>query len=260
MGILNLTPDSFSDGGRYLDPEFALTHALEMVDEGATIIDVGGESTRPGAQPVSPDEELARVIPIIERLTRAIPVPVSVDTSKPVVMREAVAAGAGMINDIMALREPGALEAAAKAAVPVCLMHMQGEPRTMQDAPRYENVVDEVRDFLRQRMQAGLAAGIAQRNLIVDPGFGFGKRLEHNLTLLKELRVFQELAVPILVGISRKSMIGAIIGDQPVSERLMGSIAAAVVATMGGAAIIRVHDVRETVDALKVVSAVRSAS
>jgi dihydropteroate synthase len=174
-------------------------------------------------------------------------------------MREAVAAGAGMINDIMALREPGALEAAAQVAVPVCLMHMQGEPRTMQDAPIYGNVVDEVKAFLQQRMEAGLAAGIARRNLIVDPGFGFGKGLEHNLTLLKDLQVLQELAVPILVGISRKSMIGAILGDKPVSERLMGSIAAAVVATMGGAAIIRVHEVRETLDAIKVVSAVRSA-
>jgi dihydropteroate synthase len=202
---------------------------------------------------------LARVIPIIERLAQTIPVPISVDTSKPAVMREAVAAGAGMINDIMALREPGALEAAAQVAVPVCLMHMQGEPRTMQDAPIYGNVVDEVKAFLQQRMEAGLAAGIARRNLIVDPGFGFGKGLEHNLTLLKDLQVLQELAVPILVGISRKSMIGAILGDKPVSERLMGSIAAAVVATMGGAAIIRVHEVRETLDAIKVVSAVRSA-
>lgn len=259
MGILNLTPDSFSDGGRYLDPEQALTHALGMVEEGACIIDVGGESTRPGAQPVSLDEELARVIPIVERLVRTLPVPVSVDTSKPGVMREAVAAGAGMINDIMALREPGALEAAAEAAVPVCLMHMQGEPRTMQKAPSYGNLVDEVKAFLRQRMEAGMAAGIARHNLIIDPGFGFGKRLEHNLTLLKELRTFQELAVPVLVGISRKSMIGAIIGDRPVDQRLMGSIAAAVVATMEGAAIIRAHDVRETVEALKVVSAVRSA-
>jgi dihydropteroate synthase len=258
MGILNLTPDSFSDGGHYLDPELALEHALGMVEEGAAIIDVGGESTRPGAQPVSLDEELARVIPIIERLARTIPVPISVDTSKPAVMREAVAAGAGMINDIMALREPGALEAAAQVAVPVCLMHMQGEPRTMQDAPIYGNVVDEVKLFLQQRLDAGEAAGIPRHNMIIDPGFGFGKTLEHNLILLKELQVLHELA-PVLVGISRKSMIGAIIEDKPVNERLMGSVAAAVVAAMEGATIIRVHDVRETVDAVKVVSAVKSA-
>ncbi|PVV27737.1 MAG: dihydropteroate synthase [gamma proteobacterium symbiont of Ctena orbiculata] len=175
-------------------------------------------------------------------------------------MREAVSAGAGMINDIMALQEPGALEAAAEVGVPVCIMHMQGEPRTMQNAPRYENVVEEVKTFLRQRLDAGEAVGIARRNMIVDPGFGFGKTLAHNLTLLKELRALHELAAPVLVGISRKSMIGSIIGDQAVNERLMGSVAAAVIAVMGGAAIVRVHDVRETVDALKVVAAVRSAT
>nr|WP_316369755.1 dihydropteroate synthase [Candidatus Thiodiazotropha sp. CDECU1] len=260
MGILNLTPDSFSDGGRFLNPDLGLKHALEMVQEGATIIDIGGESTRPGAQPVSVEEELDRVIPIIERLVQAVPVPISIDTNKPLVMREAVSAGAGMINDIMALQEPGALEAAAEVGVPVCIMHMQGEPRTMQNAPRYENVVEEVKTFLRQRLDAGEAAGIARHNMIVDPGFGFGKTLAHNLTLLKELRALHELAAPVLVGISRKSMIGSIIGDQAVNERLMGSVAAAVVAVMGGAAIIRVHDVRETVDALKVVAAVRSAT
>jgi dihydropteroate synthase len=259
MGILNLTPDSFSDGGRYLDPELASSHALRMVEEGAAIIDVGGESTRPGAQPVSLDEELARVIPIIEKLAQTIPVPISVDTSKPVVMREAVAAGAGMINDIMALQEPGAPQVAAEAAVPVCLMHIQGEPRTMQDAPRYGDVVDEVKAFLRRRMTECETAGIAQHNIIIDPGFGFGKRLEHNLTLLKNLQAFQELAAPVLVGISRKSMVGSIVGDVAVEERLIGSVAAAVVAVMNGAAIVRVHDVRETVDALKVVSALKSA-
>ncbi|MCG8032032.1 MAG: dihydropteroate synthase [Candidatus Thiodiazotropha taylori] len=259
MGILNLTPDSFSDGGRFLNPDVALKHALHMVEEGAAVIDIGGESTRPGAQPVSVDEELDRVIPIIERLAQAIPVPISIDTNKPLVMREAVSAGAGMINDVMALQEPGALEAAAETAVPVCLMHMQGRPRTMQDAPHYGNVVDEVRRFLRQRLDAGEAAGIARHNMIVDPGFGFGKSLEHNLILLKELQALDELAAPVLVGISRKSMIGSILGNLPVNERLMGSVAAAVVAVMGGAAIIRVHDVRETVDAIKVASAVRSA-
>jgi dihydropteroate synthase len=260
MGILNLTPDSFSDGGCYLDPEQALRHALQMAKQGAAVIDVGGESTRPGAQPVSMDEELDRVIPIIERLAQTLPVPISVDTSKPRVMREAVNAGAGIINDIMALQEPGALEAVAEAAVPVCLMHMQGKPRTMQYAPSYGNVVDEVKGFLRQRLDAGEAAGIPRHHMIVDPGFGFGKTLKHNLSLLKNLRALRELGAPVLVGISRKSMIGAMMGDLPVNERLIGSIAAAVVAGMEGAAIIRVHDVGKTVDALKVVSAVRSAT
>jgi dihydropteroate synthase len=259
MGILNLTPDSFSDGGHYQDYDAALRHALRMVEEGAAIIDVGGESTRPGAEAVSLDEELDRVIPLIERLSQAIPVPISIDTSKSQVMREAVAAGAGMINDIMALQLPGALVTAADTGVPVCLMHMQGEPRTMQQAPRYGNLVEEVKGFLQQRVNACEAAGIKPENLIIDPGFGFGKTLEHNLTLLKELRTLGELGVPLLVGISRKSMIGSIIGDAPVDERLIGSVAAAVVAVMKGAAIVRVHDVKETVDALKVVSAVESA-
>ncbi|MES9968475.1 MAG: dihydropteroate synthase [Candidatus Thiodiazotropha sp.] len=260
MGILNLTPDSFSDGGRYLNPDLALKHALEMVQEGATIIDIGGESTRPGAQAVSEEEELERVIPIIERLSQSVPVPISIDTNKPLVMGEAVSAGAGMINDIMALQVPGALEAVAEAGVPVCLMHMQGEPRTMQKAPHYENVVEEVKTFLRQRLDACEAAGISRHKLIIDPGFGFGKTLAHNLSLLKELQLLRELAAPMLVGISRKSMIGSIIGNQAVDQRLMGSVAAAVIAAMGGAAIIRVHDVRETVDALKVVAAVRAAT
>lgn len=259
MGILNLTPDSFSDGGRFQDPDVGLRHALRMVEEGAAIIDVGGESTRPGAQMVSTEEELDRVIPIIERLAQHVPVPISIDTNKPQVMREAVSAGAGMINDIMALQEPGALEAAAQTAVPVCLMHMQGKPRTMQNAPHYENVVEEVKTFLRQRIDTGEAAGIARHNMIIDPGFGFGKTLAHNLLLLKELQALHELTVPILVGISRKSMIGSILGNAPMDERLIGSVAAAVVAVMKGAAIIRVHDVRETVDALKVVAAVGSS-
>jgi dihydropteroate synthase len=259
MGVLNLTPDSFSDGGRYLNSELGLKHALRMVEEGATLIDVGGESTRPGSQPVSLDEELSRVIPLIERLAQRVPVPISVDTSKPVVMREAVAAGAGMINDIMALQQPGALEAVSEVAVPVCLMHMQGEPRTMQDAPNYGSVVDEVKAFLRSRIDAGETAGIARHNMIVDPGFGFGKRLEHNLTILKNLPELGELAAPVLVGVSRKSMIGSIIGDVAVEQRLIGSVAAAMIAVLNGAAIVRVHDVRETVDALKVVLALRSA-
>ncbi len=259
MGILNLTPDSFSDGGRFVDTELGLSHALRMVEEGAAVIDVGGESTRPGAQTVSLDEELDRVIPLIERLSQEIPVPISIDTSKPQVMREAVAAGAGMINDIMALQAPGALATAAQTGVPVCLMHMQGEPRTMQQAPQYVNLVEEVKGFLQQRVNACEAAGIRPENLIVDPGFGFGKTLAHNLILLKDLQVLGELGVPLLVGISRKSMVGSILGDAPVDKRLIGSVAAAVVAVTKGAKIVRVHDVRETVDALRVVSAVESA-
>jgi dihydropteroate synthase len=255
MGILNVTPDSFSDGGAYLSVTSALEHALEMVAEGVDIIDVGGESTRPGAQPVSEQEELDRVIPVIEALSAEISVPVSIDTSKPRVMREAVAAGAGMINDVMALRAPGAVEIAAKADVPVCLMHMQGEPRSMQAAPTYEDVTLEVRSFLEQRLTVCRDAGIANHRLLVDPGFGFGKRLEHNLQLLRDLTDITSIGVPVLAGISRKSMLGSVL-DVPVEERLYGSVAAAVIAAMQGAAIIRAHDVRPTVDAIKVMSAV----
>lgn len=259
MGILNLTPDSFSDGGRFLARDDALRHAEQMLADGAAIIDIGGESTRPGAQPVSLEQELDRVVPVIQALAGEIPVPISVDTFKPEVMREAVAAGAGMINDILALQSPGALQAVADTAVPVCLMHMQGEPRTMQADPQYEDVVADVLRFLTQRRDACLAAGIRRDRILLDPGFGFGKTLEHNYTLLKHLDQFSSLETPILVGISRKSMIGALLGGVPVDQRVQGSVAAAVVAVMQGAAIIRAHDVRETVDALKVAAAVLAA-
>jgi dihydropteroate synthase len=256
MGILNITPDSFSDGGDFVSPQAAVARARRMVEEGADIIDVGGESTRPGAQPVTEEAELERVIPVIEAIASELPVVISIDTSKPRVMGEAVAAGAGMINDVMALQEPGALEAACDSGVPVCLMHMQGRPRTMQQDPRYDDVVQEVMTFLRQRVEACIAHGIPLERLVLDPGFGFGKQLVHNLQLLANLSRLQDLGLPLLVGISRKSMIGAILGDAPVDERLYGSLAAAVLAAEQGAAIIRVHDVKPTVQALKVVQAV----
>lgn len=258
MGILNVTPDSFSDGGAFFDPSLALAHARTMVAAGADLVDVGGESTRPGAAAVELDEELARVIPVIETLAAELPVPVSVDTSKPEVMRAAVAVGAGLINDVRALGAEGAIEAAAELGVPVCLMHMQGEPRSMQVAPVYGDVVAEVRGFLARRMADCVASGIPRERLIVDPGFGFGKTLAHNLRLLARLRDLEPLGAPILVGISRKSMLGAIIGrDAP--DRLASSLAAAVIAAERGAQIIRVHDVPETVDALQVLEAVRRA-
>jgi dihydropteroate synthase len=256
MGILNLTPDSFSDGGRFLVADAALAHARQMVAEGAAIIDIGGESTRPGAAAVSEQQELDRVIPLIEVLAGEIDRPISIDTSKPAVMREAVTAGAGLINDVMALRAPGALETAARLQVPVCLMHMQGEPRSMQSSPHYQNVVAEVAAFLRQRMAACEQAGIAAGQILLDPGFGFGKTLEHNLALLKGLPALAGLGAPLLVGISRKSMIGALLDDAPVGQRLYGSLAAAVMAVANGARVIRSHDVRATVDALRVASAV----
>lgn len=257
MGVLNVTPDSFSDGGLWTDPERALRHAVDMVDEGADIIDVGGESTRPGAEDVSTEHELDRVIPLIERLARQIEAPISIDTSKPVVMREAVAAGAGMINDVYALRREGALEAAASLHVPVCLMHMQGEPRDMQNDPRYSDVVGEVRDFLAGRAQACLDAGIAADRIVVDPGFGFGKSLAHNLALLRGLPELASLGYPVLVGLSRKSMLGTITGRGP-GDRVAASVAAALLAVQNGASIVRVHDVAETVDALKILSALES--
>jgi len=255
MGILNITPDSFSDGGVFFDREAAVAHAWLMVEEGAAIIDVGGESTRPGAPPVAEEEELRRVIPVIEALAEALPVPVSIDTSKPRVMREAVAAGAGMINDVRALRVAGALEAAAAAGVPVCLMHMQGEPRTMQQAPRYRDVVADVLAFLEERVAACRAAGIPEERLLIDPGFGFGKELAHNLELMRHLDRFLEMGRPVLVGVSRKSMIGGIL-DVPVGDRLYGSIALATLAVWQGAAIVRCHDVRPTVDAVRICHAV----
>ena len=256
MGVLNLTPDSFSDGGRFLDPCRALERALQMQREGADIIDCGGESTRPGARPVSVQEELDRVVPVIEALGRQVDALISVDTSKPEVMSAAVAAGAGMINDVLALRADGALGAAAKLGVPVCLMHMQGSPLTMQSAPSYDDVVSEVMRYLRERVRACLAAGLPGESLVVDPGFGFGKTLEHNLDLLRGLGRFAELGLPVLVGLSRKSLIGQILG-KPVEERLYGSVAAALLAAEHGAHIIRVHDVGPTVDALEVWSTFR---
>ena len=251
MGILNVTPDSFSDGGHFLARDDALRQAERMVRDGAAILDVGGESTRPGAAEVAVDEELDRVIPIVETLAAAFGVPVSVDTSKPEVMRAAAAAGAGMINDVTALRRPGALEAVAATGLPVCLMHMQGEPRTMQTAPQYGDVVADIIGYLGQRMQACERAGIGRERLLVDPGFGFGKTLAHNLALLRELRAFADLGVPLLVGLSRKSMLGAITGRE-VGERLAASVAAALIAVERGARIVRVHDVAATVDALAV--------
>ena len=255
MGVLNLTPDSFSDGGRYVEPDQALARALALAAEGAAIIDLGGESTRPGADPVTAEEERSRVLPVLERLrprTRAI---LSVDTSKPELMRAAAAAGADLINDVYALRAPGALEAAAESGCAVCLMHMQGEPRTMQRAPQYTDVVAEVHAFLRERVGACRAAGIADERLVLDPGFGFGKTLEHNLTLLRHLEELRIDGLPILAGLSRKSMIGTITGKLS-RERVHGSVAAALIAAQNGARILRVHDVAATVDALKVLAAV----
>ena len=256
MGILNLTPDSFSDGGRFLARDAALRHATQMVGQGAALIDIGGESTRPGARPVSVEQELERVVPVIEALAVEIAVPISVDTLKPAVMREAAAAGAGLINDVMALQAPGAIETVAELKIPVCLMHMQGEPRTMQKEPHYHDVVAEVGAFLAERVAACEAGGIRRDRLLIDPGFGFGKRLEHNLSLLKHLQGLDSLGLPLLVGISRKSMIGSLLGEVPVDQRVIGSVAAAVIAVMQGAAIIRAHDVGQTVEALKIASAV----
>jgi len=259
MGILNVTPDSFSDGGRFTARDRALRHALAMAEEGAAIIDVGGESTRPGARPVGVQEELDRVIPIIEALHRECPLPISVDTSKAQVMTAAVAAGAGLINDVRALRGEGALEAAAAAGVPVCLMHMQGEPRTMQQAPRYDDVVAEVKAFFQARMAACAQAGIDPDRLILDPGFGFGKTLAHNLALLRHLEAFLDLGRPLLVGISRKSMLGQLTGRE-VDGRLAAGLAAAVLAVERGARILRVHDVAATVDAITITTNVLEES
>jgi dihydropteroate synthase len=249
MGILNITPDSFSDGGVFLSPEKAIAQALRMAEEGADIIDVGGESTRPGARPVSAQEEMDRVLPVVKALHARTPLPISIDTSKPDVMRAAVAAGAGFINDVLALRTDGALAAATELNVPVCLMHMQGEPRTMQNDPRYTDVVSEVRDFLKQRLEACVNAGIPASRLVVDPGFGFGKTLEHNIELLRGLKKLQSLGATVLVGLSRKSMIGKALG-LPVEQRLHASVALAVMAVQQGARIVRVHDVGPTVEAL----------
>ena len=255
MGILNITPDSFSDGGRFLKLDNALHQVENMLANGADIIDIGGESTRPGAQAVSVDEELLRVIPLIEGLRAQSDVFISVDTSKAEVMREAVAAGADMINDVRALREPGTVESVAVLNTPVCLMHMQGEPRSMQQQPHYQNVVAEVKMFLAERIGACEKAGIKREQLVIDPGFGFGKTLQHNLTLFRQLQDLQSFGLPILVGVSRKSMIGAVL-DIPVQERMVASVALAGLAVWLGASIIRTHDVRETFDAVKMCHAV----
>jgi dihydropteroate synthase len=259
MGVLNVTPDSFSDGGRHLDLDDALRRGERMAADGADIIDIGGESTRPGAREVSAAEETDRVVPVIEALVGRLAVPVSVDTSKPEVISAAAAAGAGMINDVRALRLAGAMEAAVGAGVPVCLMHMQGTPRSMQQAPAYRDVVAEVSGFLQARARACEEAGIPRDRLILDPGFGFGKTLEHNLALLAGLPRLCALGFPILVGISRKSMLGQLTGRE-VGDRLAGSLAAAVLAAERGARVIRVHDPAETRDALRVVEAVWEAS
>lgn len=257
MGILNVTPDSFSDGGQYSSYELACQHADDMVAQGAGMIDIGGESTRPGAAEVSLADELARVIPLVKYVAAHHDVWISVDTSKPEVMRQAVAAGAHLINDVRALMEPGALEAAAELQVPICLMHMQGEPKSMQFAPTYHNVIEEVSAFLTERIEACLRAGIPRELLILDPGFGFGKSLGHNYELLAKLDCFAQFDLPILIGLSRKSMIGNLLA-KPTSERLAGSLAGAMIAAQKGAHIIRVHDVTETVDMLKVLQATQA--
>ncbi len=258
MGILNITPDSFSDGGDFIYKDSAIRQVLKMVTEGASIIDIGGESTRPGADSVSIQQELDRVIPVIETINHEIDQPISIDTSKAEVMKEAVSAGAQMINDVNALQAEHAMNMAAELNIPVCMMHMQGEPRTMQQNPQYQNVVQDIKEFFRSRIKAAISAGIKKEHILIDPGFGFGKSLQHNLSLLKHLADFSELGLPVLVGMSRKSMIGLVTGKE-VTQRLAGSIAVATIAALNGAQIIRVHDVAATVDALKMVEAVTQA-
>lgn len=258
MGVLNVTPDSFSDGGQFDRPDAALVRARQMVADGATFIDIGGESTRPGATPVSLQEELDRVCPVVEAAARELDAVISVDTSAPEVMAETAKLGAGLINDVRALQRDGAPEVAAKAGIPVCIMHIQGEPDTMQDRPEYRNVRREVSAFLTERIRVAEQAGIRPENILLDPGFGFGKSLEHNLQLLASLEQMHILGHPLLVGVSRKSLLGHITGRE-VNERLPASLAAATIAAMKGASIIRVHDVRETVDAIRVVAAVKEA-
>ena len=258
MGIVNVTPDSFSDGGEHATTDAAVAHALRLVAEGADVLDVGGESTRPGADAVSVDDELERVVPVIERLARETSVPISIDTSKPEVMRAAVDAGAGMINDVRALTGPGAMEAASALGVPVVLMHMKGEPRSMQEAPAYDDVVSEVHRFLTERIFAAEMAGIDKKRIVIDPGFGFGKTREHNLLLLSRLDRFIDLGVPVLAGLSRKRLIGELTGRDVPADRLHGSVAAHLVAAQRGAQLVRVHDVAATVDALKVWEAIKA--
>ena len=258
MGILNVTPDSFSDGGRYGQRDAALRHAEAMLQAGATLIDVGGGSTRPGAGAVSPLEELERVAPVVEAIVRELDVIISVDTSTPAVIREAARLGAGLINDVRSLQCDGALDAAADSGLPVCLMHMRGEPATMQQSPQYPDVVAEVREFLLERLAACAEAGIGAERVILDPGFGFAKTLEHNLSLFKHLQGLHVLGRPLLVGVSRKSMIGKVLGHE-VGERLYGSLALAALALSKGARILRVHDVAQTVDVVRMIAAVETA-
>jgi len=258
MGILNVTPDSFSDGGYFFSTDDAVNQAKSMIDSGAVIIDVGGESTRPGAKAISVEEERRRVIPVIEHIYDAYPnTIISIDTSKPQIMADAISAGARLVNDVNALRNPGALEVIADSNVAVCLMHMKGEPRTMQSNPQYDDVVEEVKDFLQHRIDVCVDAGIARDRIIIDPGFGFGKTLQHNLLLIKNLEKFKALGAALLVGVSRKSMIGAIL-EQPVNDRMIGSISLAMLSLWLGADVLRVHDVAPTIDALKIFNAVKS--
>lgn len=256
MGVLNVTPDSFSDGGRHAGVASAVEQALRMLEEGATIIDIGGESTRPGAEPVELQAELDRVVPVVEALRQRSDVVISVDTMKPAVMRAACAAGAELINDVNGLRAPGAIEAVREARAAVCLMHMQGEPRSMQQSPHYDDVVAEVGTFLEERIAACVAAGIAVDAIVLDPGIGFGKSLEHNLTLLSNLGRLRRLEKPLLVGVSRKSMFGSLLG-RPIDQRLSGGLAVAAVAVWQGAAIVRAHDVAQNVDAIRTAQALR---
>ncbi|KFF71356.1 dihydropteroate synthase [Pectobacterium brasiliense] len=258
MGILNVTPDSFSDGGKHNKLDAALLHVQEMVNAGATLIDIGGESTRPGAAEVSTEEELDRVVPVVEAIAKRFDVWISVDTSKPEVMTASAQAGAHLINDIRALQEPGALEAAAATGLPVCLMHMQGMPRTMQHKPHYDDLMQDIGDFLQQQIDRCVSANIPKSKLLLDPGFGFGKNLAHNYALLARLSELHRFELPLLVGMSRKSMIGQILNVPP-AQRVHGSIACAVIAAMQGAQIIRVHDVKETADAMRIVEATLSA-
>lgn len=256
MGIVNVTPDSFSDGGKFAAANLAVEHALKLVEEGADILDIGGESTRPNATPISLQEELDRVIPVIEALVKQVSIPISIDTYKPQVMLAAIAAGASMVNDVRALQEEGALEVVASSNVGVCLMHMQGTPQTMQQNPQYHDVINNVKDFLASRLQASINAGCRASSILLDPGFGFGKTRQQNITLLQNLQSFADLGQPLLVGLSRKSVLGQVTGND-VNARLYSSIAASVIAAMKGAKILRVHDVKVTVEALKVVAAVQ---
>ena len=254
MGVLNVTPDSFSDGGQFTQKEIAIHHATEMVNQGADIIDIGGESTRPGASEVSLEEELLRTIPIIESLSQKIKQAISIDTSKPEVMKAAIEAGASLVNDVNALQNPGALENVCDTQVDVCLMHMQGKPRTMQQNPKYKNVIDDIKDFFDQRILACKEYGIDESRIILDPGFGFGKTFEHNLEIMNRFSEFKSFGLRLLSGLSRKSMIGTMLNNADVSDRVIGSVTAAIITVQNGADIIRVHDVSETQDALDILS------